>query len=136
MAIRIILADDHAVYRAGVKAMLGSEQDIEVVAETADGRDAVRLAVELRPDVVVMDLRLPDLSGIEAAREIHARKTGATVVFMSALIDPKFFAQAMHAGVSGFVAKENAFEELAPAIRAAAAGKAPAKQAPARRPNG
>lgn len=117
MTIRIILADDHRIIRDGLKALLRAEADFEVIAEAEDGRTAVRLATELSPDVVVMDISMPDLNGIEATRQITADGKGTKVVALSALSDGKIVSSIIDAGASGYIPKDAAFEELATAIR-------------------
>jgi DNA-binding NarL/FixJ family response regulator len=123
MSIRILLADDHRILRQGVRAMLSAEPDFEVVAEAQDGRTAVELAERLNPNVVVMDIGMPDLNGIEATRQIVDRVPGVRVIALSAYADRRLIAEILKAGASGYLLKESAFEELAEAIRTAAAKK-------------
>ena len=123
MPIRVLLVDDHLMLRAGVRELLGEEAGIEVVAEAGDGQTAVRLAAELAPDVAVMDLRLPDMSGIEAAAQIRGRSPNTQVIMMSAYADSSTAASVTAAGALGFVPKDEAFEELANAVRMVAAGR-------------
>lgn len=117
MSIRILLADDHQIFREGLRSLLGAQPDMTVVGEADNGRDAVQSVEELSPDVVVMDLRMPDLNGVEATRQIVGRCPGAKVVALSAEADPRLTAETLRAGAAGFVVKEGAFEELATAIR-------------------
>ena len=108
--------------RAGVRELLADEAGVEVVAEAGDGRTAVRLAAELTPDVAVMDLRLPDMSGIEAAGQIRGRSPNTKIIVMSAYADSSTASSATAGGASGFVPKDAAFEELGNAVRIVAAG--------------
>ena len=121
--IRTILADDHAVVRTGLAALLDAEPDIDVVGEAEDGAEAVRSAVRLRPDVVVMDLMMPVRDGIDATREIHAAlpETKILVLTTSGVSDD--IARALDAGASGAILKSAPNAKLIAAIRAVAAGK-------------
>jgi len=125
--IRIVIADDHQIVREGLKSLLKAEPDVDVVAEAVDGRSAVKLAAELQPDVVVMDINMPDLNGIDATRQITraSRRSGAPpkVVGLSAYSDRRFTMGMLSAGASGFVVKDAAFAELAEAIRTVAGDK-------------
>ena len=123
MSIRIVLADDHHIVRDGLRSLLEEQDDMEVVAETDNGREAVALAAQLRPDVVVMDVGMPDLNGIEAARQVRGRAPGSRVVALSMHSDRRFVAGMLEAGASGYVIKDAAFEELARAIRAVHEGR-------------
>lgn len=124
--IRVLLADDHAVLRAGLKVLLGSEPDIEVCGEAATGEEAVARCEELRPDVVVMDLRMHDaqVDGIEATKTITAAPDAPRVLVLSMYDDPAFMEQAIAAGASGYARKHDADTELLSAIRAVARGDA------------
>ena len=121
--IRILLADDHELVRAGLRALLEGEPRVEVVAEAGDGRTAVALAAELSPDVVVMDINMPSLNGIEATRQITARGAGEKMVVLSGHRDLKVVYEMLRAGASAYVLKASAFEELALALRAFAANR-------------
>jgi DNA-binding NarL/FixJ family response regulator len=123
--IRVLLADDHAVLRAGLRTLLASEPDIEVCGEAENGDEAVRRASELRPDVVVMDLRMKGagLDGLDATRAITSANT-ARVLVLSMYDDPTFMDQALAAGASGYARKRDADTELLSAIRAVARGDA------------
>lgn len=122
MAIRIILADDHTVMRQGLRTLLEGEPDMEVVAEADNGRVAVELAEELRPDIVVMDVGMPELNGVEATRRIVALDAGVKVVGLSMHADRQFVTRMLEAGASGYLLKDCAFEELFTAIRCANEG--------------
>jgi CheY-like chemotaxis protein len=113
MTIRVLLADDHAVIRDGLKALLQSAADISVVGEADNGRDAVRRSEELKPDVVVMDLTMPGLNGIDAARLLRQKCPTTHVVMLSMHSDAEHVFRAFEAGATGFVLKESAGEEVA-----------------------
>ncbi len=117
MPIKIILADDHKIVRQGLRTMLEKESDIEVMGEADDGRMAVRLARELSPQVVIMDVGMPDLNGIEATRQVLAECPGIKVIALSMHSDRRFVMNMLKAGASGYLLKDSAFEELATAIR-------------------
>ncbi len=117
MSIKILLADDHRIIREGLKALIGKEPDMEVVAAAVNGREAVRLAHEFSPDVVIMDISMPDLNGIEATRKILAEKPGIKVIALSMHSDKRFVAKMLQAGVTGYLLKDCAFDELVQAKR-------------------
>jgi DNA-binding NarL/FixJ family response regulator len=123
MPMKILLADDHQIVREGLKSLLQQHDDMEVVAEASDGRSAVQLAQELRPDVVVMDVGMPGLNGIEATRQITNREPDARVVALSMHSDRRFMGEMLKAGAKGYLLKDGAFEELATAIRSVIANK-------------
>ncbi len=119
----ILLADDHRVVREGLRTLLSQEPDLSVVGEASDGRQVVELARSLKPDVVIMDIAMPELNGIEAARLIVAENPRIRIVALSMYADRRFVTQILRAGALGYVLKEAAFEELAHAIRTVAGGK-------------
>ena len=121
---RIILVDDHAVMRRGLRLLLEQQEDFNVVGEARDGREAVQLAEALRPDVAVMDISMPNLNGIEAARQIVTKQLGVAVVILSMHADEGYVLRALRAGARGYLLKECPPEELIQAIRAASEGKA------------
>jgi DNA-binding NarL/FixJ family response regulator len=121
--IRVLLVDDHAVVRAGYRMLLARSPDIEVVAEADSGEAACRRYVEHNPDVVVMDLTLPGIGGLEAIRRITARDPDARVLVFSMHEDTVFVDQAISAGARGYITKSSAPETLVEAIRAVAANK-------------
>lgn len=121
--IRILLADDHAVLRAGLRALLAAQGDLEVVGEAADGTEAIRLAQALHPDVVVMDIGMPGVSGIDATAKIKRELPAAKVLILSMHDDRGYLRQVLRAGASGYVLKKAADTELLAAIRAAARGE-------------
>jgi len=122
MAIRILLADDHAILRRGLKALLEREPDFEVVGEASDGRETVRLAGETQADVVVLDITMPQLNGIEAARQLQGK--GIAVIILTMHSDEGYVLRALSAETTGYLLKEAVEIELIQAIRAVAAGKA------------
>ena len=121
--IRILLADDHAVLRAGLRALLAAQGGLEVVGEAADGAEAVRLAQALRPDVVVMDIGMPGVNGIDATARIKRDLPAAKVLILSMHDDQGYLRQVLRAGASGYVLKKAADTELLAAIQAAARGE-------------
>ena len=117
---RVLLADDHAVLRAGLKALLSLESDIEVVGEAATGEAAVERAKTLRPDVVVMDLAMPGIGGLEATRQISALQQGTRVLVLTSHAEEEYLLPVLEAGGSGYVQKTKADEDLLSAIRVVA----------------
>lgn len=122
--IRVVVVDDHDLYRTGLAALLALEQDIEVIAQASGGRKGARLADELRPDVVLMDLRMPDLEGADATRAILERHPDARVVALTVVSDEAAVATMVDAGACGFLAKDTPITSIADAVRAAAQGAA------------
>jgi two-component system, NarL family, response regulator LiaR len=120
--IRVLVVDDHDLFRTGLVSVLSAQSDIEVVAQASGGRMGVQLADELAPDVVLLDLRMPDLGGPEAARAILAHRPGTKVLALTVLSKDDDVADAMHAGASGFLAKDTPVDEICAAVRAAAHG--------------
>ena len=120
--IRLLLADDHAVLRAGLRALLNAEADMEVVGEAENGRQAVDMARTLHPDVVLMDVTMPDMNGIEATQRIKAVAPDVHVLALTMHDDASYLRDILKAGGSGYVLKEAASEELLSAIRAVAQG--------------
>jgi len=120
--IRVLIADDHAILREGVRALLRSTDDIEVVGEAADGRQAVEACKRLDPDVVLMDIAMPGLGGLEAALELRKEGARARVLVLSQYEDREYVRRLLKAGVAGYVLKKSAGAELAGAIRAAHRG--------------
>ena len=117
MSIKIIIADDHQIVRQGLSTLLAKESDMEVVAEADNGRTAVQLALELVPQIVIMDVNMPDLNGIEATRQILNHSPGIKVIALSMHTDRRFVVNMLKAGASGYLLKDCAFEELSSAIR-------------------
>jgi DNA-binding NarL/FixJ family response regulator len=128
-AIRVLIADDQPIARAGFRSVLTSAPRIEVAGEAADGEEAVELARRLRPDVVLMDIRMPRLDGIEATRKLP----GAKVLILTTFGLDEYIVEALRAGASGFLLKDAPVDELVAAIRAVAAGEAQLSPAVTRR---
>jgi DNA-binding NarL/FixJ family response regulator len=122
---RVVIADDHAVVRAGLSQLLATFPEVELVAVAADGQEAVALAAEHRPDVVLMDLEMPTLDGIEATRRIRAAQPEVAVVVLTSFSDRDRILRALDAGAAGYLLKDAEPSELARAIDAAARGEAP-----------
>ncbi len=121
--IRVLVADDHGVVRKGLRFLLEHQEDMEVVGEAGDGREAVCLAEELEPAVVVMDIGMPQLNGIDAASQITRRNPETAVLILSMHSDEGYLVRALAAGVKGYLLKDSAEEDLVRAVRAVAAGK-------------
>lgn len=118
MSIRILLADDHKITRQGLRSLLEQQDDMEVAAEAENGRTAVALVDELLPDVVIMDVTMPDLNGVEATRQIVSKYPDVKVIALSMHSDTLFVTEMLRSGASGYLLKDCAFEELTRAIRA------------------
>ena len=123
-AVRVLIADDQALVRAGFRMILDAEDDLDVVGEASDGAEAVELARALRPDVVLMDIRMPELDGLEATRRILAADPDARVLILTTFDLDEYIYEALRAGASGFVLKDDPPEQLIAAVRTAAAGNA------------
>jgi len=124
-AVRVLLADDQALVRAGFRMILDAEEDIEVVGEAKDGAEAVRAARALRPDVVLMDIRMPNLDGLEATRQVMAERAGEVRVLILTTFDlNEYVYEALRSGASGFLLKDAPAESLIAGIRVVADGEA------------
>jgi len=121
--MRILLADDHTLMRHGLRKIIEEQPDWEVVAETGDGREAVRLAVELKPDVAVLDIAMPLLNGIEATRQIARRAPPVRILILSMYSDESYIVQALRAGAHGYLLKDSADVDLIRAVTAVRQGK-------------
>ena len=120
MDVKILLADDHKIMRNGLRSLIEKQPGMQVVAEAENGRAAIKLNRKFRPDVIVMDIHMPEVNGIEATRQIVEEFPGAKVVAFSMHSDQQFVIGAIKAGVSGYLLKDSASEELTRAIRAVA----------------
>jgi len=123
MKVRILLADDHTVIRSGLRLLLERHPEFEVVGEAADGREAVALAGELSPDVVVMDIAMPNLNGIEATNQIVRKRAETAVVILSMHSDEAYVMRSLKAGARAYLLKDSAEEDLVKSIRAVSEGK-------------
>lgn len=123
MTTRILLVDDHAVVRSGLRMLLENERDIEIIGEAASAHGAIEAAMDLKPSVILMDIGLPDLSGIDATREIKRLMPDVSIVALTIHEDEEYFFKMLEAGATGYVPKRAAPEELLTAIRAAATGQ-------------
>lgn len=121
--LRVVLADDEAMVRAGLRLLIDGEPDLEVVGEAVDGEDAVRVAADRRPDVVLMDVRMPRLNGLDAAREVLAQVPGTRVVILTTFDEDAVVDEALRRGVAGFLLKSSPPEEMLDAVRRASAGQ-------------
>jgi NarL family two-component system response regulator LiaR len=121
--IRVLIVDDHAVVREGLRTFLDLQEGIEVVGEAADGEDAIAEAERLRPDVVLIDLVMPRLDGVKAMRELRERVPGTRAIVLTSFLDDERLMPAMRAGAAGYLLKNVQPAELARAVRAAAAGE-------------
>jgi DNA-binding NarL/FixJ family response regulator len=122
--VRLLVVDDHDLFRAGLASLLSTEDDIEVVGQASGGKMGVRLAAELKPDVVLMDVRMPDMSGPDATREILARDPGIRVLALTVSSDDADVSAVLQAGAVGFLAKDTPIDSLIVAIGAADTGAA------------
>ncbi len=122
--ITVLLADDHLVVRQGLRALLQTEPDIEIVGEAETGRQAVRLARSLKPDVVVMDIAMPELNGIEATRKITSEVHGSRVLILSSYSNEEYIGKLAEAGAAGYLLKQADFTDLIRAVREAKKGNA------------
>lgn len=123
MKVRILLADDHELMRDGLRSVLEREPDLEVVGEAGSGREAVERVRELKPNLVLMDVAMADLNGIEATQQIHAECPETKVVALSSHSDRRYVVSILRAGASGYVLKSDAYEELRRAVRAVIGGR-------------
>ncbi|MBI5031152.1 MAG: response regulator transcription factor [Chloroflexi bacterium] len=120
--IRVLVADDHTIVREGVRLLLDAQPDIEVIGEAADGREAVNMIRQFRPDLVVMDIQMPNLNGLEATREIKREFPQIQILALTMYESDEYFFQVLNAGASGYVLKKAASADLLSAIRAVHSG--------------
>lgn len=123
MSVQVLLADDHKIMRDGLRALLDKVADVQVVAEAENGRDAVRLAKELKPNVIIMDMSMPELNGIDATRQILAEFPEMRVIALSMHSDKRFLSQVFRAGAVGYLLKDCAFDELSLAVQTVVKGE-------------
>jgi DNA-binding NarL/FixJ family response regulator len=121
-AIRVLISDDHKIVRDGIKTLIEKEADIEVIAEAENGSETIRLAKKLRPGVVIMDVMMPEMNGMDATRKIIKEIPGVRVIGLSMHSERRYILGMLEAGASGYLLKDCTFEELATAIRHVAAG--------------
>jgi DNA-binding NarL/FixJ family response regulator len=123
MSIRVLLADDHSLVRAGIGLMIGQQTDMTVVGEADNGRSTVELARKLSPNIVLMDISMPDLNGIDATKQIIALSPAPSVIALTGHTDRRAIIEVLRAGASGYIVKDSPAEELMTAIRTVAQGK-------------
>jgi len=121
--IKIILADDHRIVRQGVRALLEAEPDFHILAEAKDGLETVRMVEKLRPDILLLDLIMPEMSGLEVTREVRERFPKTNIVILTMHANEAYVLEALQAGAQGYVIKDSSSEELVRAIREVAAGR-------------
>jgi DNA-binding NarL/FixJ family response regulator len=121
--IRILLADDHGVVRKGLRFLLTQDPEIEIAGEAEDGREAVRLAAELQPNIVIMDIAMPQLNGLDAAQQITKANPRAAVIMLSMYSDEEFLIRALSAGAKGYLLKDSAEADVLRAVHAVAQGR-------------
>src|SRR5829696_3294638 len=125
---RLVIADDHPLFRAAIRQMLGELPDLDVVGEAGDGREAVKLCQRLQPDLVLMDLRMPEMDGFEATREIRRESPSTVVLALTAFGEPESLLEALKAGASGYVLKDSSPQRIVGAIRRVLDGESPLNQ--------
>lgn len=123
MAIRVVMADDHALVREGIRNVLNRHPDIDVIAEASNGREAVALTLELRPDVVLMDIAMPEVNGIEATRQIKEQRPETVILVLTAYDDDRYVFALLEAGAAGYLLKNAHGDELISAIKEVHAGE-------------
>lgn len=123
MTVRILIADDHTIVLDGLKALLDAQPGMEIVAQASNGREAVKLALQRKPDIIIMDVAMPDLNGLEAMRQILAETPQIRVIALSMHSDRRYVTGMLSGGASGYILKHCAFEELARAVQTVLAGQ-------------
>jgi len=123
MGVTILLADDHRILREGLRSLLAQQPDMQVVGEASTGQEAVDLASKLLPDVVIIDVVMPGLDGVEAARRIHAERRNTRIIALSMHADRRFVSEMLRAGALAYLVKDSAFEELHQAVRSVMEGR-------------
>jgi DNA-binding NarL/FixJ family response regulator len=122
-AIRVVLADDHPVVRTGIRNLLSKSPDIEVVGEASNGTEALQLCADLKPDVLLLDMEMPGLKGVEVAQRMRGTKTGVSILALSAYDDKQYILELLESGAAGYLTKEEAPETIIDAIRGVAQGE-------------
>ena len=122
--IKVVVADDHTILRQGIKALLNNQEEIEVVGEAKDGREAIKVIEELLPDVILMDIAMPGLNGLEATRRIKKKFPMTKVVVLTMHTNEEYIFQILNAGADGYLVKETAFQDLISAINSVHRGEA------------
>ena len=123
MNFRVLIADDHGIVRQGLRALLEKSPDVSVVGEASDGREAVRLAAELRPNIVVMDIAMPMLNGVDATSQILSRDPEIKIIILSMHSDESYILRALSAGAKGYLLKDSAEGDILPAVQTVAKGR-------------
>ncbi len=121
--VRVLIVDDHPIFRAGMRMVLKDEPEVEIVGEGTNGQEALRKAAELQPDVLVLDVNLPDMNGLEVTKRLHASGASAKVLILTVHNDSQMIFSLLEAGASGYVLKDDTLEMLVPAIQAVAHGE-------------
>jgi NarL family two-component system response regulator YdfI len=121
--IRVVIADDHPVVRTGLRLMLGTAHDIELIGEATDGSEAIRLVQEVKPQVVLMDLRMPDMDGLEAIDRIHAEWPDVAIVILTTYNEDELMLKGLQAGARGYLLKDSGLEHILEAVRTASRGE-------------
>ena len=121
--LRVLIADDHPIFRKGLLLAIGTEHSIEIIGEAEDGQQALRLAEELKPDVIVLDIEMPELNGLQVAEEIIKRHLPVDIVFLTMYKEEDMFNAAMDLGVKGYILKESAVSDIVNSIKTVAAGR-------------
>ncbi|MFC1490661.1 response regulator [Candidatus Latescibacterota bacterium] len=123
MKIKILIADDHKILREGLRLLLSKEPDFDVIAEASSGKAAIQLACELKPDIILMDISMPDINGIEATKKILSKVPKVKILALSTYSDKRFITEMFNAGASGYLVKDCAFDEVSTAVRTVAANQ-------------
>jgi len=123
MTLKIMLAEDHAILREGLRCLIGSQPDMEIIGEAKDGQAAVQMAETLKPDIIIMDITMPEVNGIEATRQIKANNPDVKIIALSAFDKPDFVLGMVKAGASAYLLKDNLFDELVHAIQVVVKGQ-------------
>ena len=123
MSVKILIVDDHGILREGLKLLIDQQRDMRVVGQAGDGLEAIKLAKELKPDLILMDVVMPELNGVEATRQIVEANSGIKVLVLTAHLKHRFIADTLRAGVCGYILKEHLKDELVKAIRTVMSGQ-------------